>query len=157
MSHDLHNFIPAHEVLESAIRFHEKAASLFDAWAKPELGERERTFLPLVAAIEREAAKALATYAGEHEDLASLETWFQNAPGELPPNDALEALEAHAGDTPLFCSELHAVHNQWLHVYEAFEKGAPIERVRELFASCRALLLSKQQALSSAQNQLRDM
>lgn len=156
MTQRLHTFIPVHEVLQKAGRFHESAAALFAHWAKQASNAQTRAFLQLAAEQEETVADSLARALNGDVDLASADTFYQNPPETIPNGDDVAALEGQLQDVEAFAASLHTVHQRWIEVYQALEASNPVDRVDELLRSCRELVERMGRHLSSAQVQLKD-
>lgn len=158
MTQRLHTFIPVHEVLEKAGRFHDSASALFQHWARQQGDDngRVKAFLEIAAEQERIVADSLARALNGDADLASAETYYQNPPETIPNGEEVQALEAQLRDLDAFSAGLQAVHQRWVDVYRALEDSNPGSRVDELLRSCRDMVERMQRHLSSAQVQLGD-
>jgi hypothetical protein len=159
MSDKLHSFTPLHDVLQRAQRFFDTAAALLAEWAEEDDGGRTGSFLKVATEHEQTVADSLAR-ALDHEgdiDLASADTVYQNPPETIPSEDDLRALASQRQDLETFAASLHALHHQWVAVFEALQATNPTRRLDELLGSCRELIERLERHLSSAQVQLRDL
>lgn len=159
MTDRLHKFIPAHEILERAGRFHESASNMLSQWATQtrEAGElRTSAFLELAAQHERTVADSLTRALSGGVDLSSADTYYQNPPETIPNAEELGSLREQLGDLDAFAAGLHAAHQRWVDIYQALEESNPTGRVGELLRSCRELVERLLKQLSSAQVQAQD-
>jgi site-specific recombinase len=157
MADRLHKFIPLHEILQQAGRFHDKASRLLASWAREPGSARAGSFFELAARHEREVAESLAARLAADQDLASAETFYQNPPETIPSEGDLQTLAAHKQDVDALAAGLHDLHERWVTVYNTLQATNSTRHVSELIASCRELIERLERQLSSAQVQLQDM
>lgn len=156
MSQQLHKFIPLHEVLQKAQRFHDTASALLFQWAREDDGGRNGSFFKLAAEQERVVADSLArALAGD--GLGSTQTVYQNPPETIPSEEDVKTLAPQRTDLITFAAALHVEHERWIAVYDALRSTNPTRRVEELLGNCRGLVERLERQLSSAQVQLQDM
>lgn len=158
MADRLHKFIPLHEILAEAGRFHDSASTLLGRWAHEDGGGRTGSFLEFAAKHERVVARSLASRVAAGQDLVSgAQRFYQNPPEAIPSDDDLHALGLHRQDVDAFAANLHVLHERWVSVYDALIATNRARHVDELIAGCRDLVQRLERQLSSAQVQLRDM
>jgi hypothetical protein len=159
MTDRLHKFIPVHEIIERAGRFHDSACGMLSQWATQvhEAGDvRTGAFLELAAQHERSVADSLTRALSGGVDLSSADTYYQNPPETIPNEEEVASLRDRINDLDAFAAGLHDTHQRWVDVYKALEQSNPSGRVAELLRSCRELVERLLKQLSSAQVQAQD-
>ena len=157
MSQRLQKFIPLHQVLQQAERFHATASALLLEWSDADDGGQIGRFLKLAANHERVVADALSHALASDVDIGSKETVYQNPPETIPGDEDLSALASERRDLDGFAAGLHVLHRRWISVYEALRATNPARCVDDLLGSCLELVQRLERQLSSAHVQLQDL